>query len=255
MKDGSGLEYVRALFRDQVADRIEHARAHEEPWHFYLRVLPLGLLPFFPIVLLGLAPGVRKSLGPAKAPLVVAACWLVLSVAIQSAFPGKRLLYCVPLVAPFAVICAAVLSSEARGALGFASGWVAFIGCIVFIAGGVLVAAGFDEWTFTEGRKLAEETIVDSLNGDGTTEAAAREPASHRGPTGPPRRPSRGSGPPDSTGPASAAARCSAASRRWSSRRSGSPRSRSARTAPGPRGRRAPWRSSSASRAGSCFRT
>jgi hypothetical protein len=69
----------------------------------------------------------------------------------------------VPLVVPFAVICAAVVRSGARAATAVASGWVAFVGCVVFIGSVAMVTAGIDDWTFTEGRKLVESRISEKL--------------------------------------------------------------------------------------------
>jgi 4-amino-4-deoxy-L-arabinose transferase-like glycosyltransferase len=174
VEDGAGLEYVRALFKDQVAGRVTEARAHEEPWHYYLRELPLQLLPFFPVVLLALVPAVRRALGPVRPAFVVAATWLLVGVAAQSVFPGKRALYLVPLVAPFAVVCASVLHSGVRGVEALASAWTTLVACVVFIAGGALVAGGLDDTLFAEGRRFADARVAERLQAHEQRNAESR---------------------------------------------------------------------------------
>jgi 4-amino-4-deoxy-L-arabinose transferase-like glycosyltransferase len=183
VKDGAGYGYVHALVHDQVFERAQAGFAHLQPWHYYLEQLPLGLAPFLPLLVLAFLPAVRRSLGEAKAPFVVAACWLVLSLVAQSALPGKRLLYLVPLVAPFAVVCAAGIVSSERST-GFGSGWATFIGCLIFIAGGTLVAAALDDWVFAQGRDYVEARVVRKLAGD-RDEALAAGSAATRPATAP----------------------------------------------------------------------
>jgi 4-amino-4-deoxy-L-arabinose transferase-like glycosyltransferase len=163
VKDGEGAEYIRALFMDQIVNRAQEGRAHVQPWHYYLLQFPYGLIPFFPLLLLSAAPGVWRGLGPMRPAFVVAACWLVLSFVAQSAFPGKRLLYLVPLVVPAAVLCAAAVQTGARSVVAFGSGWAALIGCVLFIAGGTFVAANADDWVFAEGRRMVADRMASKL--------------------------------------------------------------------------------------------
>jgi 4-amino-4-deoxy-L-arabinose transferase-like glycosyltransferase len=185
VREGAGFDYVRSLFQDQIVDRARSGRAHVREglagWLYYFQELPLGLLPFFPVVLSAFSGSVRRSLAGMRPAFVVAACWIVVSFLVQSAFPGKRGLYLVPLAAPFGVLCAAVVHSASRGALAFASGWATLVACAVFVASGVLVAAGVDDWLYEQGRVFASERIGGRLAAPAELPLAGSRPADGAG--------------------------------------------------------------------------
>ena len=135
------------LIGEQVVARATDAFHHKEPWHYYLRMLPILALPWAALVVA--APG--RALDPRG----LAALWrgrrdagaqafLVLGVlgifAALSALSGKVAIYVLPMLPMLAMLAGMALVSSATG---LARGMVAVGVALALLAAGMLwVAAG-----------------------------------------------------------------------------------------------------------------
>ncbi|MCA9058038.1 MAG: glycosyltransferase family 39 protein, partial [Planctomycetaceae bacterium] len=97
-----GEEYAQDLLWGQTAGRVHDSFAHQEPWWFYLPVLPLVLLPWVsvrklwssPVAVLS-DPGNRFVIG-----------WLGGTLLILSLVSGKQAYYLLPALPAFALLAA-----------------------------------------------------------------------------------------------------------------------------------------------------
>lgn len=149
-----GWDYIRAL---AIGQGVGHAAGQVdklEPWHFYLRVLPLGLLPWTFLVPAALRVRARDSSRERDA-VRFAAAWFVVPVVLMSLVPAKRDLYLLPAY-PGAALLLGHLAHRVRAAVDVADRPVVrwglrCVGGTAAVVGAALLALGVADLTSTDG--------------------------------------------------------------------------------------------------------
>ncbi len=140
-------EFLRASLGYHTIERMERGLAHENPWHFYLRKTPLYLLPWSPLLLLLPARPWRNLPAEARSLFGFAALHAGLFLAIQSAFPGKRGIYLLPLWPALVIVVALAVEgtllrdAAARARRCLAGGTVALGAILAALGGAVALGA------------------------------------------------------------------------------------------------------------------
>lgn len=128
-----GEAYREAIFWGQTANRVVDSFAHQQPWWWYLPLLPLLMLPW--IVWPPLWQGLRQHVRWRDPAILFLLAWLVPVLMAFSLVSGKQLKYLLPLLPALVLLfsyAVAGLSLSGRRS------WLA--GAICILAGGVLVS-------------------------------------------------------------------------------------------------------------------
>jgi 4-amino-4-deoxy-L-arabinose transferase-like glycosyltransferase len=136
----NGWAFVDEFFlRHHFGRFASGALQHVQPWYFYLKIMPLLMLPWLPLIGLLLARGGWRE--PRRRFLAV---WVLFGLTLFSASANKLPGYVLPLLPPLAALAALALE-ELEDARGWLAGCAALL--VVFpIAAPILPAAVANEW-------------------------------------------------------------------------------------------------------------
>jgi 4-amino-4-deoxy-L-arabinose transferase-like glycosyltransferase len=136
-----GLGYAKRLVWDQIAERVSAQANHIEPLWYYLRDLPVVMLPWTPVLALGglafASRRVRGALGDGAHAAAAGAALLALSLV-----PTKEVRYASIVVAPLAV-AAAQATEWLVGGLARPGAWRRLATGVGVLA---IAGAGFLSW-------------------------------------------------------------------------------------------------------------
>ncbi|MAG58409.1 MAG: hypothetical protein CMJ83_19140 [Planctomycetes bacterium] len=153
-----GDEYLRKLVGFHVIERAKSGHAHVKPWWAYARILPTSLLPFSPLLLLGLSRRVRESLMQSSRPLLrFALLWCFVFVVVQSSVPGKRSIYALPVFPAVAIILALLIDGAARARPRVLCGFALLVSSILVMIGLTCVVGGFHADHLNQGIQFADD--------------------------------------------------------------------------------------------------
>jgi membrane-associated phospholipid phosphatase len=112
-------DLVRNIFGEQIVGRSTQGAIHDEPFYFYLVLLPVLLLPWWPFLFRAVRGAWRSHRGAAALLLLWAGCGL----GVISLVSGKLFIYVLPIVPPLALLLghglAAWLDEPARAGAVF----------------------------------------------------------------------------------------------------------------------------------------
>jgi 4-amino-4-deoxy-L-arabinose transferase-like glycosyltransferase len=116
LKDQGGAEYLRIFLIKNHLQRFlpGGSSGHHQPFYYYLIGFPEGFLPWSLLLIPVLFYSFRKAPNlPAvqKSGITYLKCWFIMGIIFLSAASTKRILYLVPVFAPFAVLTARYVDS------------------------------------------------------------------------------------------------------------------------------------------------
>lgn len=141
-----GESYAHDLVWRQNVGRTIDSFAHDQPWFYYLRTLPVALLPWLVVVPVALVAVWRR--GTREGRGLVA--WILIALFVFSVFSGKRTRYLLPLMPAFALAIGLWLdggfapSRTAMQRSGRRLPWIGFACLVLFV--GVALAVGPTVW-------------------------------------------------------------------------------------------------------------
>jgi hypothetical protein len=139
MQGDKGKEtYFQTMLGVHVMERITGSVAHVKPWYAYLSMLPMMLLPATPLLVV-LAFRKHRANWSREATCLIQFCtlWAALYFVLLSIPGGKRSVYLLPMLPPFAIYFAAVVRAAEGHRFAWAKAWAAILGLLA-IAGGAV---------------------------------------------------------------------------------------------------------------------
>lgn len=145
----AGLGYVEQMVLKQSVTRFVFPWHHQQPFYYYLTVLPVELLPwslFLPAAL-RLAPAEirRDGSGSRRDGVLLSLCWIAVTLLFFSLSPAKRSVYILPLYPALALLLGSTLDRLAESWPRY-RGWVlwplAGFAAVLALVAGVLPVLG-----------------------------------------------------------------------------------------------------------------
>lgn len=141
-----GPEYATDLLLHQNLGRAVRSFAHDKPWHYYLRSLPIALLPWLFVLPMSMKP-LFKAGATARRERLAMLLTVITGIALFSLFSGKRTRYLLPLFPCVALVIGTFLADWSSRFLSTrATATRAFLNrCTIGAAiGAILVIVVFD---------------------------------------------------------------------------------------------------------------
>jgi 4-amino-4-deoxy-L-arabinose transferase-like glycosyltransferase len=107
-----GVEYIEQIVLRQNLTRYANPWHHHRPWYYYLAVVPTEFFPWSILLPAAVALG-RRTEGPARQGVRLAACWAVVTLVFFSISPAKRSVYVLTMYPALALLVGAALDHAA----------------------------------------------------------------------------------------------------------------------------------------------
>jgi hypothetical protein len=107
-----GGEYLDQIVLRQNLTRFADPWHHFQPWYYFLTVLPGDFFPWSLLLPAAIALG-RRSEGPTRQGVRLAACWAIVTLVFFSISPAKRSVYVLTMYPALALLVAAALDRAA----------------------------------------------------------------------------------------------------------------------------------------------
>jgi hypothetical protein len=107
-----GGEYLEQIVLRQNLTRYADPWHHLKPWYYFLTVLPGDFFPWSLLLPAAVVFG-RRSEGPARQGVRLAACWAIVTLIFFSVSPAKRSVYVLTMYPALALLVAAALDRAA----------------------------------------------------------------------------------------------------------------------------------------------
>ena len=132
---GSTEPYFDMMFGRHLAHRMHGEVAHAKPFWSYLRMLPMGMLPLTPLLLLYASSRIRAALSqPAKSLVRLAICWTLVYLVLLSFAPGKREIYLQPAYPALGILLGGAMVLGLQGGHAFLRGFARAMGIVLCLA-------------------------------------------------------------------------------------------------------------------------
>jgi 4-amino-4-deoxy-L-arabinose transferase-like glycosyltransferase len=161
-------EFLRFFFiREHLQRFLTPVEHRSEPWWFFILVIALGILPWFPLAMRAMALTWRRSLPRGQFdPARVLWAWSAFVFLFFSLSDSKLITYVLPIVPALALLCASRPAQDERNSLG--------LGAIASLAASVgIMAYGNVAWHMPSGDVLATHRQPGLVGAAGLLAAAA----------------------------------------------------------------------------------